>query len=115
MLWLVRVALKRPYTFVVLALLILIFSPLAALRTPTEIFHDIKIPVISVVWSYTGLAPDDMSGRIVYFHERVLSTTVNDIEHIESQSLPGWGIVRIFFQPNVDIRTATAQIGRAHV
>ena len=110
MLWLVKVALRRPYTFVVLALLILIFGPLAALRTPTDIFPDIKIPVISVVWSYTGLAPEDMSGRIVYFHERALSTTVNDIEHIESQSLPGWGIIRIFFQPNVDIRTATAQV-----
>ena len=110
MLWLVRIALRRPYTFVVLALLILIFGPLAAKRTPTDIFPDIKIPVISVVWSYTGLAPEDMSGRIVYFHERALSTTVNDIEHIESQSLPGWGVIRIFFQPNVDIRTATAQV-----
>ncbi len=110
MIWLVRVALKRPYTFVVLALLILIFGPLAAVRTPTDIFPDIKIPVIAAVWSYTGLPAEDMSGRIVYFYERSLSSTVNDIEHIESQSLPGYGVVKIFFQPNVDIRTATAQV-----
>lgn len=110
MLWIVRIALKRPYTFVVLALLILIFGPLAALRSPTDIFPDIKIPVISVVWSYTGLPPEDMSGRVLYYYERSLSSTVNDIEHIESQSLAGFGVVKIFFQPNVDIRTATAQV-----
>ena len=110
MLWIVRVALKRPYTFIVLALLILIFGPLAALRSPTDIFPDIKIPVISVVWTYTGLPPEDMSGRVLYYYERQLSSTVNDIEHIESQSLAGYGIVKIFFQPNVDIRTATAQV-----
>jgi multidrug efflux pump subunit AcrB len=110
MLWFVRLALKRPYTFVVLALLILIFGPLAALRSPTDIFPDIKIPVISAVWTYTGLSPEDMSGRVVYYYERQLSSTVNDIDHIESQSLAGYGIVKIFFQPNVDIRTATAQV-----
>jgi multidrug efflux pump subunit AcrB len=110
MLWLVRVALQKPYTFVVLALLILIFGPLAALRTPTDIFPDIKIPVISAVWTYTGLPPDEMAGRVIYAHERALSSTVNDIDHIESTSLPGVGIVKIFFQPNVDIRTATAQV-----
>jgi multidrug efflux pump subunit AcrB len=110
MLWFVRIALKRPYTFVVLALLILIFGPLAALRSPTDIFPDIKIPVISAVWTYTGLSPEDMSGRVVYYYERSLSSTVNDIDHIESQSLAGYGIVKIFFQPNVDIRTATAQV-----
>jgi multidrug efflux pump subunit AcrB len=110
MLWFVQIALKRPYTFVVLALLILIFGPLAALRSPTDIFPDIKIPVISVVWTYSGLSPEDMSGRVVYYYERQLSSTVNDIEHIESQSLAGYGIVKIFFQPNVDIRTATAQV-----
>ena len=110
MLWFVRVALQRPYTFVVLALLILIFGPLAALRTPTDIFPDIKIPVISVVWTYNGLAPQDMAGRVVYYYERQLSSNVNDIEHIESQSLPGLGIIKIFFQPTVDIRTATAQV-----
>ena len=98
MLSIVRIALKRPYTFVVLALLILIFGPLAAVKTPTDIFPDIKIPVISVVWSYTGLSPEDMSGRVLYYYERQLSSTVNDIEHVESQSLAGYGIVKIFFQ-----------------
>lgn len=110
MIWFVRLALRRPYTFVVLALLILIIGPLAALRSPTDIFPDIKIPVISAVWTYTGLSPEDMSGRVIYYYERQLSSTVNDIEHIESQSLAGYGIVKIFFQPNVDIRTATAQV-----
>src|SRR6201993_4319599 len=110
MLGIVRLALRRPYTFVVLAILILIFGPLAAIKTPTDIFPDIKIPVIAVVWTYRGLPPDDMSGRVIYYYERQLSSSVNDIEHIESQSLPGIGIVKIFFQPGVDIRTATAQV-----
>src|SRR5487761_2493332 len=110
MIWFVRLALSRPYTFVVLALLIMIIGPLAALKSPTDIFPDIKIPVISAVWTYTGLSPEDMSGRVVYFYERALGFTVNQIEHIESQSLMGYGIVKIFFQPNVDIRTATAQV-----
>ena len=110
MLGLVRIALSRPLTFIVLAILILIAGPLAAFRTPTDIFPNIGIPVISVVWSYNGLPPDQMSGRVVYYYERQLSTSVNNIEHIESQSLPGMGIVKIFFQPGVDIRTATAQV-----
>jgi len=110
MLAIVRLALRRPYTFVVLAILIVILGPLAAMRTPTDIFPDIKIPVIAVVWTYRGLPPDDMSGRVIYYYERQLSSSVNDIEHIESQSLPGIGIVKIFFQPGVDIRTATAQV-----
>jgi multidrug efflux pump subunit AcrB len=110
MLALVRIALARPYTFIVLALFILIVGPLAALRTPTDIFPNIGIPVISVVWSYTGLSPKDMSGRVIYYYERQLGNSVNDIEHIESQSLPGIGVVKIFFQPGVDIRTATAQV-----
>jgi multidrug efflux pump subunit AcrB len=108
--WFVRVALARPYTFVVMALTILIFGPLAALRTPSDILPDIKIPVIAVVWTYTGLPPADMSGRIVFYYERQLSTSVNDIEHIESQSVAGLAVVKIFFQPTVDIRTATAQV-----
>jgi multidrug efflux pump subunit AcrB len=107
---LVRIALSRPYTFVVLALLILIIGPLAALRTPTDIFPEIRIPVIGVVWSYTGLPPDEMAGRIVTPFERALTTTVNDIEHITANSYNGVGIVKIFFQPNVDIRTANAQV-----
>ncbi|KVC71734.1 efflux RND transporter permease subunit [Burkholderia ubonensis] len=110
MLKIVRLALIRPYTFIVLAILILIAGPLSALRTPTDIFPDIRIPVISVVWSYAGLQPDDMAGRIVTYYERTLGTTVNDVQHIESQSFRGYGIVKIFFQPTVDIRTATAQV-----
>ncbi|KVA30886.1 RND transporter [Burkholderia cepacia] len=110
MLKIVRLALTRPYTFVVLALLILIAGPLAALRTPIDIFPDIRIPVISVVWNYAGLQPDDMSGRVITYYERTLGTTVNDVQHIESQSFRGYGIVKIFFQPTVDIRTATAQV-----
>src|SRR6201994_1197555 len=106
----VRIALSRPYTFVVLALLILIIGPLAAMRTPTDIFPEIRIPVIGVVWQYTGLPPDQMSGRITTPFERALTTTVNDIEHIVANSYNGIGIVKIFFQPNVDIRTANAQV-----
>ena len=106
----VRLALARPYTFVVMAILVMIFGVMSAIRTPTDIFPNIGIPVISVVWSYTGLAPDDMSGRIVAPYERVLSTTVNDVEHVESQSFPGMGVVKIFFQPNVDINAAQAQV-----
>jgi CzcA family heavy metal efflux pump len=107
---LVRIALSRPYTFVVLALLLLIIGPLAALRTPTDIFPDIRIPVIGVVWQYTGLPPEQMSGRITTPFERALTTTVNDIEHIAANSYNGFGIIKIFFQPNVDIRTANAQV-----
>ncbi|MBO4221199.1 efflux RND transporter permease subunit [Bradyrhizobium neotropicale] len=107
---LVRIALSRPYTFVVLALLLLIVGPLAALRTPTDIFPDIRIPVIGVVWQYTGLPPDQMSGRITTPFQRALTTTVNDIEHIVANSYNGFGIIKIFFQPNVDIRTANAQV-----
>ena len=107
---LVRIALNRPYTFVVLALLLLIIGPLSAMRTPVDIFPNIRIPVISAVWSYTGLPPDGMAGRVVSIYERSLTTTVNDIQHIESQSLAGYGIVKVFFQPNVNINTALAQV-----
>src|SRR3954466_16127636 len=110
MIALVRIALSRPYTFVVLALLLLIIGPLAALRTPTDIFPDIRIPVIGVVWNYTGLPPDQMAGRMITPFQRALTTTVNDIEHIVANSYNGVGIVKIFFQPNVDIRTANAQV-----
>jgi multidrug efflux pump subunit AcrB len=110
MIALVRIALSRPYTFVVLALLLLIIGPLAALRTPTDIFPEIRIPVIGVVWQYTGLPPDQMAGRIVSPFQRALTTTVNDIEHIVANSYNGVGIIKIFFQPNVDIRTANAQV-----
>ena len=110
MLALVRVALKRPYTFVVLAVLILIVGPLSAMRTPADIFPEIRIPVIAVVWGYTGLPPDEMSGRVMLQFQRSLTTTVNDIEHIEGTSYTGIGIVKIFFQPGTDIRTANAQV-----
>jgi multidrug efflux pump subunit AcrB len=107
---LVRIALNRPYTFVVLALLLLIIGPLSAMRTPVDIFPDIRIPVIGVIWQYTGLPPDQMSGRIVTPYQRSLTTTVNDIEHITANSYNGVGIVKIYFQPNADIRTANAQV-----
>jgi multidrug efflux pump subunit AcrB len=110
MLALVRLALVRPYTFIVFAILIVIFGGMAAVNTPTDIFPDIRIPVIAAVWNYSGLSPDDMAGRVIYYYERQLSTAVNDIDHIESQSLPGAGVVKIFFHPGIDIRTATAQV-----
>src|SRR3984957_8112953 len=110
MIWIVRIALSRPYTFIILALLILIVGPLAAVETPTDIFPNIGVPVIGVAFQYAGLSPDDMAGRNITPYERSLTTTVNDIEHIESTSLPGIGIVKIYFEPTVDIRTATAQV-----
>ena len=110
MIWIVRIALSRPYTFIVLALLILILGPLVYLGMRTDIFPDIKVPVVSAVWNYNGLPPADMSNRIVTYYERQLSTSVNDIEHIESQSLPGVGIVKIFFQPGVNINAAVSQV-----
>src|SRR5229473_889306 len=108
--WIVRLALRRPYTFVVLAILILIMGTLAIFRTPTDIFPDINIPVVSIIWSYNGLQAQDMSDRIVSITERSLTTTVNNIEHIESQSLYGIAVVKVFFQPTTDINKAIAQI-----
>lgn len=113
MLAIVRIALSRPFTFVVLAILIVIFGTLSSITTPTDIFPAIRIPVVSVVWTYTGLPPGDMSGRVVYYYERTLTTQVNDIQHIESQSLPGYGVVKIFFQPSVNISSALAQVTAA--
>jgi multidrug efflux pump subunit AcrB len=106
----VVVALKRPYTFVVLAILILLFGGMAVFKTPTDIFPPIKIPVVAAVWNYNGLLPADMSGRVVYYYERALTTTVGNIEHIESQSLYGSGIVKIYFQPGTDVAAAQAQV-----
>ncbi|RYZ94242.1 MAG: efflux RND transporter permease subunit, partial [Moraxellaceae bacterium] len=106
----VKIALKRPYTFVVLAILLLIAGTLSALRMPTDIFPNIRIPVIAVAWQYGGMPPDQMSGRITTPFQRVLTTTVNDIEHIEANSYTGFGIIKIFFQPGVDIATANAQV-----
>src|SRR3569833_26844 len=110
MTWLVKVALERPYTFIVMALMLLIFGPLAAVKTPTDIFPNIGIPIIGVAFTYSGLSPDEVGSRMMAPYERILSTTVNDVEHVESQSMPGLGIAKIYFQPNVDIRLATAQV-----
>jgi len=107
---LVRIALRRPYTFVVLALVLLILGPLAALRTPTDIFPEIRMPVIAVAWQYTGLPSDQMTGRISTLFQRSLTTTVNDIEHIEANTYSGVSVVKIFFQPGVDIAVANAQV-----
>ena len=107
---LVRIALARPYTFIVMAVLIMIFGIMAVLRTPTDIFPEIRVPVIGVAFNFAGLSPGEMSNRITTQFERFLTTTVNDVEHTESQSLPGIGIVKIFFQPGTDIRTASAQV-----
>src|SRR5258708_11787817 len=108
--WIVALALRRPYTFIVMALLILILTPVVVLRTPTDIFPDIDIPVISIVWNYQGLSPKEMSDRIVSTTERALTTLVNDIEHIESQSLNGVAVVKIYFRPSANIQTALAQV-----
>ena len=110
MLQLVKLALTKPITFVVMAIMILVGGAIAWAKTPTDIFPNIRIPVIAVVWTYRGLPPEDMAGRVIYYYERQLSTSVNDIEHVESQSLAGIGIVKIFFRPGIDIRTATAQV-----
>jgi len=106
----VRIALARPLTFIVMAILIGIVGILAAIRTPVDIFPNIGVPVIATAWQYQGLSPDQMSGRMITPFERILTTTVNDIDHIESTSLPGMGVVKIYFQPGADIRTATAQV-----
>ncbi|WP_206240434.1 efflux RND transporter permease subunit [Novosphingobium terrae] len=106
----VRVALSRPLTFIVMAILIAIFGVLQALRTPVDIFPNIGIPVVATAWQYAGLSPDDMSGRIITPFERVLTTTVNDIDHIESNSMQGIGVVKIYFQPGANIERATAQV-----
>jgi multidrug efflux pump subunit AcrB len=108
--WIVKLALRRPYTFVVLALLILIIGPLTIYRTPTDVFPNIDIPVVSIVWNYTGLNSEDMSNRIVSVTERALTTLVDDIEHVESQSLDGVAVVKVFFQPNANINKAIAQV-----
>jgi len=108
--WIVRLALRKPYTFTVMALAIIILGLLSALRMPKDIFPTINIPVVSVVWSYTGLTPAEMEQRIVTQSERSITTTVNDIEHLESQSLLGYGVIKVFFQPGASIDAAVAQI-----
>src|SRR5664279_827878 len=108
--WIVRLALRRPYTFTVVAILILIMGVIAIFRTPTDIFPDINIPVVSIIWNYTGLVPQQMSDRIVSVTERALTTTVDNIEHVESQSLYGIAVVKVFLQPNANMQKAIAQI-----
>ena len=108
--WIVQVALRRPYTFLVMALLILLATPLVLLNMSTDIFPEIDIPVISIVWNYGGLSAKELGQRITAMNERSLTTTVNDIEHIESQSLAGISVIKIFFQPNANIPTAIAQV-----
>jgi CzcA family heavy metal efflux pump len=108
--WIVALALRRPYTFIVMAIVILILTPITILRTPTDIFPSIDIPVVSVVWNYTGMEPVDMADRIVAPSERGITTTVNDIEHMESQSVYGLGVIKVFFRPGTSIERAIAQI-----
>ena len=108
--WIVALALRRPYTFIVMALVIIILTPITILRTPTDIFPSIDIPVVSVVWFYTGMSPQDMADRIVANSERGITTTVNDIEHMESQSVYGLGIIKVFFRPGTNVQGAIAQI-----
>ena len=108
--WIVSLALRRPYTFIVMALLLLILSPIVILRTPTDIFPEIDIPVISIVWNYQGLSPKEMSNRIITITERGLTTLVNDIDHIESQSMSGIGVVKVYFRQRANIQTALSQV-----
>src|SRR5438067_3098900 len=110
MMWLVRMALKRPYTFVVMSMLIIILGILTIVRMPTDIFPNIDIPVISVVFNYGGLSPEEMEKRIVSSFERMATTAVSDIEHVESQSVTGMGVVKIYLQPSASVDTAMAQI-----
>ncbi|HMF45604.1 MAG TPA: efflux RND transporter permease subunit, partial [Candidatus Udaeobacter sp.] len=108
--WIVRLALRRPYTFVVAALLVLLMTPFVVTKTPTDIFPAINIPVVSVIWSYTGLPADQIAQRIIYSEERALTTTVDNIEHIESTSYDGVGVIKVFFHPTVNPSTAVAQL-----
>src|SRR5271157_5321285 len=108
--WIVRLALRRPYTFVVMALLIVALGGMAILRMPADIFPDINIPVVSVIWSYAGISAAEMAEVVTIRCERGFTTTVNDIEHIESQSLAGLSVIKIFFHPNAKVESAVAQI-----
>src|SRR5260370_38472490 len=104
--WIVALALRRPYTFVVMAIVLLLLTPLVILRMPVDVLPEINIPVISVVWTYSGLSPEEIADRIVINSERSLTVTVNDIEHIESQSLNAIDCTKDFFQPPVNIHSA---------
>src|ERR1051326_5146470 len=108
--WIVRLALRRPYSVAVMAMLILVLGALSVTRMPVDIFPAIDIPVVAVVWSYTGLSAEDMERRVVLISERAYSTTVNGISRIESQSIPGIGLLKVYFQPGTEIGAAIAQI-----
>src|SRR5450631_1299937 len=108
--WIVRLALRRPYTFVVAALVLVLLTPFVLLTTPTDIFPSIDIPVVSVIWQYVGLDSQEMEQRIIFNHERTLTTTVNDIEHTESTSYNGVGIIKVFLQPGSSVDAGVAQI-----
>ena len=108
--WIVRLALRRPYTFVVMAILILVIGILAIFRTPTDIFPNINIPVISIIWNYNGLVPQEMNDRIISVTERALTTTVDNVEHIESFSLYGVAVAKVFLQPTANVERGIAQI-----
>src|SRR5579871_561334 len=108
--WIVRLALRRPYTFVVMSIAILLLGITAIKTMPIDIFPYIDIPVVSVIWSYSGISPEEMSNRMVTVFERAMTTTVNDIEHIESQSYVGVAVIRVYLQPNAKVDLAMAQI-----
>src|ERR1700740_2008454 len=108
--WIVRLALNRPYTFIVLALLILLVSPAVIFHTPTDIFPNINIPVISVAWTYTGLNPEDIEARLTTPYEKVLTTLVDNIEHIESTTYNGSDVIKVFLQPHTSLDRANAQV-----
>ena len=108
--WIVRLALRRPYTFTVMALLIVILGIFSAVRMAKDIFPSIDIPVVVVIWQYGGLTPEEMAKRIVTVSERAMTTTVNDIEHMESQSFIGVGVIKIFFHPGTSVDAAVAQV-----
>jgi multidrug efflux pump subunit AcrB len=108
--WIVRLALRRPYTFLVAALLLLLLTPFVLLRTPTDIFPEINIPVVSVVWVYNGLSAQEVEQRIIYNHERMITTLVNDIEHIESTAYNGAGVIKVFLQPGASVSDAVGQL-----
>src|SRR5487761_1903461 len=108
--WIVLLALRRPYTFVVAALLLVLLTPLILIRTPTDIFPAINIPVVSIIWQYTGLDANQFENRITYTHERILTVTVNNIQHIESTTYNGLAVVKVFLQPGASVDAAVAQI-----
>src|SRR5260370_9470650 len=108
--WIVKLALSRPYTFVVMALLLFLVSPVVMMRTPVDIFPSINIPVVSIIWTFNGLVPSEMETRITSIYERALTTTVGNIEHIESQSLNGVSVIKVYLQPQANVDGASAQV-----